>query len=123
MQRLTHRLRHLACSLVAVLPLFLSPAANAGLLGPEAAMPEQAQSQADADRAKVQQFLERANVRDRLQAMGVGGLNARERVDALSEDEVHALAQRIDGLPAGGNLSEMDIILILLVAILVLVVV
>ena len=36
-------------------------------------------------------------------------------------DEVHALAQRMDAMPAGGSLSQNDIILILLVAILVLV--
>jgi hypothetical protein len=34
---------------------------------------------------------------------------------------VHALAQRMDAMPAGGSLSQNDIILILLVAILVLV--
>lgn len=77
------------------------------------------QSQADADRAKVQGFLDRANVKDRLQAMGVGGLAAKDRVAAMSEDEVHALAQRIDAMPAGGALSTNDILLILLVVVLV----
>ncbi|MGZ5180712.1 MAG: PA2779 family protein [Ramlibacter sp.] len=123
MQSLCKLFRHGGWSLVAVLLLFLAPSAHAGLLGPEAAMPAQAQSQSDADRAKVQQFLERANVKERLQAMGVAGLDARDRVDALSEEEVHVLAQRIDGLPAGGRLSETDIILILLIALLVAVVV
>ena len=33
----------------------------------------------------------------------------------------HALAQRIDTLPAGGNLSNTDLILVLLIAILVVV--
>src|SRR5574337_944875 len=52
-----------------------------------------AQSQAALDRAKVQAFVDRA--------------------------DVNALAQHIDALPAGGNLSEQDIIIILLIAILV----
>ena len=37
---------------------------------------------------------------------------------ALSDAEVHALAQRIDSLPAGGALSNQDLILIVLIAIL-----
>ncbi len=78
-----------------------------------------AQSQAELERAKVQAFVDRADVKERLQAMGVSGLVAGGRVASLSDSEVHALAQRIDALPAGGNLSEQDMILILLVAILV----
>ncbi len=77
------------------------------------------QSQAEQDRAKVQAFVERANVKERLEAMGLSGLVAQDRVAALSEAEVHALAQRIDAMPAGGNLSNQDLIIILLVAILV----
>jgi hypothetical protein len=78
-----------------------------------------APNQVEQDRAKVQSFLDRANVKERLQAMGVSGFVAKDRVASLSEQEVHALAQRIDSMPAGGNLSSNDIIIILLVAILV----
>ena len=78
-----------------------------------------AQESADADRAKVQHFLEQATVKERLQAMGVDGLAAADRVAALDQQEIHALAQRIDTLPAGGNLTTTEWILILLVAILV----
>jgi uncharacterized protein DUF6627 len=90
--------------------------AHAELIGPEAAL---VQSQAEQDRAKVQNFVDRANVKERLQAMGVSGLVARDRVAALTEEEVHALAQRIDSMPAGGALSNNDLIIILLIAILV----
>jgi uncharacterized protein DUF6627 len=76
-------------------------------------------NQVEQDRAKVQNFLDRANVKERLQAMGVSGVLAKDRVASLSEEEVHALAQRIDSMPAGGNLSSNEIIIILLVAILV----
>lgn len=78
-----------------------------------------AQSQAERDRAKVQSFLDRANVKERLMAMGVSGVLAKDRVAALSEEEVHALAQRIDSMPAGGNLSGNELIIILLIIILV----
>src|SRR3982750_1693355 len=70
-------------------------------------------SQAEQERAKVQAFIERADVKQRLQTMGLGGVVAADRVASLSESEVHALAQRIDALPAGGALSQQDWILII----------
>jgi hypothetical protein len=78
-------------------------------------------SQAQLEREKVRSYMERADVKQRLVTMGVSGLVAGDRVDALSEAEVHALAERIDALPAGGNITQNEWILILLVAILVLV--
>jgi hypothetical protein len=75
-------------------------------------------SQAEQERAKVRSFMERADVKERLRAMGVSGLVAGDRVDALSEAEVHALAQRIDAMPAGGNITQQEWILIVVVAIL-----
>lgn len=103
----------LACILCASLSL-----ANAGMIGVDALT---APSQADQDRAKVQAFVDRATVKERLVAMGVNGLAARDRVASLTEDEVHALAQRIDAMPAGGALSNQDLIIILLVVILLVV--
>lgn len=80
---------------------------------------EQNQSGSQGEREKVQAFLDRADVKQRLQALGVAGLAATDRVAALTDEEVHTLAQKIDSMPAGGNLSNSDIIVILLVAILV----
>lgn len=97
-----------------------APMVHAEMIAPEAAVQSQAeQSPAELDRAKVQNFVDRANVKEKLQAMGVSGLVAKDRIAVLSEEEVHALAQRIDSMPAGGNLSNTDLILILLIAILV----
>jgi hypothetical protein len=90
--------------------------AHAGIVSTEQVT---AQDQAEADRAAVQGFLDRANVKERMQALGVDGVFARDRVAALSDHEVHQLAARIDGMPAGGNLSQNDLIIVLLVAILV----
>lgn len=85
-----------------------------------------AQNQANSERAKVESFLERADVKQRLQALGVKGLVAGDRVAALSDQEVHVLAQKIDSLPAGGNLdnlSNSDLIVLLLVGILIAIIV
>ncbi|HSV33990.1 MAG TPA: PA2779 family protein [Ramlibacter sp.] len=89
---------------------------HADMIGVEAVS---APTQAEQDRAKVQDFVDRATVKERLQAMGVSGLLAKDRVASLTEEEVHALAQRIDSMPAGGALSSNDLILILLIAVLV----
>lgn len=89
---------------------------RAELIGAEAVATP---SQAERDRAKVQAFIERASVKERLQALGVSGLVAGDHVGALTEQEVHALAQRIDAMPAGGALSNNDLLLIVLIAILV----
>lgn len=89
---------------------------RAEMIGAEAALPPVPSQQ---DRNKVQSFLDRATVKERLQALGVSGLVAKDRVGALTEEEVHALAQRIDAMPAGGALSNNDLIIILLIAILV----
>lgn len=120
MKAKTKLIRQLCC-IPAVALMLQVPLVHAEMIGPEKAIQSAAQTEADQDRAKVQQFLDRANVREKLQAMGVDTLNAGDRVKAMSDEEVHALAERIDGMPAGGALSQNDWILILLVVILVLV--
>ena len=94
-----------------------APMARAEMISTDDAIA--AQDPAAQDRAKVQSFIDRASVKDRLQALGVSSLVTQDRVNAMSNEEVHTLAQRIDALPAGGALGTNDIIIILLIAILV----
>src|SRR4051812_48304331 len=56
----------------------------------------------DAEREHVARVLERADVQARLVTLGVDPAAVRARVAALNDDEVAALAARIDTLPAGG---------------------
>ena len=58
---------------------------------------------ASAERDRGKSFLDRAEVQARMQALGVNPQAALARVDALSDDEVAALAGRLDQLPAGGT--------------------
>jgi Family of unknown function (DUF6627) len=71
------------------------------------------------ERDKIKAFLDRASVKAKLETHGVSDVVARERVNALTDQEVAMLAQKIDTLPAGGTLANNDLIIILLVAILV----
>lgn len=114
----------LFCSLLVAAFALQAVPARAELIGAEAAATPaaaQAAGPAEAERAKVRQFLETAALKDKLRTLGVDGLNASRRVDAMTQEEVHAMAQKIDSMPAGGALSDRDIILILLVTLLLVV--
>jgi hypothetical protein len=79
-----------------------------------------APNQTEVEKAKIQAFMDRADVKDRLQALGVDAPSAKDRVAAMTDQEVHAMAQKIDSMPAGGYLSDRDLVLILLVVLLLL---
>jgi len=54
-------------------------------------------------RQQLRRYLERADVRAGLERNGVTQAAAKARVDALTDDEVSAVASKIDSLPAGGE--------------------
>ncbi|SRR6266571_6043746 len=112
--------RPVAMAVLAATLCFQPPLAQAGIVTTDRLVTQQ---NSDVERAKVQAFLDRASVKNRLQTMGIDGLTAKDRVAALNDAEVHALAERIDALPAGGNLSTGELIVILLIAILVAIVI
>ena len=102
--------------LIACWAAVLAPTAQAGMISTEEVVATQV---VQADRDKVDDFLNRASVQEKMQAMGVQAAFAKDRVNALTTEEAATLAQRIDALPAGGALNTMDIVIILLIAILV----
>jgi len=69
---------------------------------------------ADANRDKVTAFLAREDIRSALQAQGVSGDAATERVKAMSDVEVSQLASRVDQAPAGGILGLIFTVFIVL---------
>lgn len=93
--------------------LFQTPVSRADIVSTQAIT-------ANSDKATIQSFLDRADVRAKLESLGVNESVAQQRVAALNDWEAHLLAQKIDSLPAGGNinLSNSEIIIILLAAIL-----
>lgn len=60
-------------------------------------------AQAQQDRARVENLLNREEVKQRLLGQGVDPAQVKARVDALSDGEVQTLAAKIDQLPAGGD--------------------
>ena len=61
-----------------------------------------APAQAAGARDQVRDFIDRSEVRNQLQRLGVSPAAAQARVSAMSDEEVASIAGRIDSLPAGG---------------------
>jgi hypothetical protein len=81
-----------------------------------------ASAQGQTDRSKVRDFMARAEVRQQLQSFGLNPDIAKDRVDALTDEEVQHLAGKIDSLPAGAisGIGVAALIAVLIVVIYVL---
>src|SRR2546430_10272485 len=92
------------CRLVILSSIVLPYSANtqAAMIGTG-----QAIANVEAQRAKVKDFVARADVQRKLAALGVGAAAAGERVNALTDDEAQLIAGRIDTLPAGGGGTQI----------------
>jgi hypothetical protein len=59
------------------------------------------------DRAKIIAYIDRDDVLAQLQQRGVTAGEAKARVYALTDDEAHKIAGKLDQLPAGGDVLEV----------------
>ncbi|MGH8640677.1 MAG: PA2779 family protein [Burkholderiales bacterium] len=103
--------RTIACALiVSVIGLGMPSSSLAGIVATD-------EARGNIKRDQVTSFLERSDVRDRMQALGVDPDAARTRVAALSDDEVAALVDQLDQLPAGGSdvLTAVVVVFLILV--------
>ncbi len=66
---------------------------------------------ADEDRARVNQFMAREDVRRQIEALGIDPDEAARRTDSLSDEEIQQVAGRLNELPAG-----QDVIVVILAA-------
>ena len=95
---MTSTMKKMTCRALVVSLLALSfQTAKAGMIGADQAAAQAAQS----DRAAVMSVLNRAETIAQLQANGVDPQAARDRVNAMTDQEVHALAQDMQTAPAG----------------------
>lgn len=94
--------------------LVASPVTNAELIGTA----QLVQSEAAQDRTTVDRFVSRAEVQKKLQDLGLSAIVTAQRVALLSDAEARELSQKIDALPAGGNFSNNELIIILLAVVL-----
>jgi hypothetical protein len=71
------------------------------------------------ERERVMTLVERPDIAQALEKMGLPADQAKARVGAMSEAEVASLAGKLDALPAGGALSNQDFLFIIIVVLLV----
>src|SRR5947209_8389743 len=72
--------------------------AQAGMIGTD-----QVVSTSQADRGAVLGFVGRADVASQLQSFGLDTSTAKDRVAAMTDEEVRYLAGRIQSMPAGAD--------------------
>jgi len=102
-------MKHLAKLLTLALALAV-PQAYAGMIGVEGT-----------ERERVKTMLERPEIAAQLEKLGVPPGEARERVDAMTPQEVSELAGRVDALAAGGASNQDLLLIIILILLLILI--
>lgn len=100
------RFRRFVASLLVVCLSGLSLPANAGMLATDAALA--------ADRERVAAFVDREDVRAKLEAYGVRSADVHARVASMTDEEAQRVAAHIDELPAGGVLGLLLTVFIIL---------
>ena len=104
-----------ALLVLSVTLLSLPMTAHGAMVGTQAVI---AGEQAAIDRDQLNATLERADVQQRLVAMGVDLKQAKERVAALTDNEVRELNAKVGDLPAGG-LDGLGVIVFVFLVLLV----
>lgn len=66
-------------------------------------------------RERVHALLDRRDVRQELEALGIRVEEAKARVDALSDAEVAVIAGKLDELPAGGSVLGVLLAVLLII--------
>jgi hypothetical protein len=90
---------------ILILALMMLPfqAVQAGMIGTDRAA---AAASAQLERDAVLNLVSRTEVAGQLQSMGLDPQTALDRVNAMTDQEVHALAGRVDTDPAGAKKSS-----------------
>lgn len=98
--------------LVILLSLAASPA-RAALISSDAAI------KPSSERERVKAMIERPEVAKELQKMGIAPADAEKRVQAMNDTELSQLAGRLDTLPAGGAITDQELLIIIIIVLLV----
>lgn len=91
------------------------PATQAAMIGTEQLL--LSAEQRPADRVHLEALLNRSDLAEQLEAAGVDRQQLLARVNALTDDEVAAINNQLDNVPAGGDIisTAVFIFLVLLV--------
>lgn len=98
-----HRFNRIVCMAVIVSLVMINvsvPMAKAAMISTETSI---SASMNEENRAIVQDFFQRSDLRQALESRGIDIDEAQARVDALSDAEAAQLAQQIEEMPAGAG--------------------
>lgn len=111
------RAKRFICAVLAfsVFNLAFAGVANAGILSSSDII---AAEQVQLDRAQLKSLFARADVQDKLMAMGVDVAAAQARVDNMSEQEIQQMAANMDEMPAGAGFVETLVLAFLVLIVL-----
>jgi hypothetical protein len=87
--------------------------AQAGMIGTDTVVSTVSQ----VDRAALVQLLTRADVASQLQSLGIDASTAKDRVAALTDQEVQSLTGRINSLPAGADGAGLLLLVLVVLAV------
>ena len=87
--------------------------ANAGMIGTDRAVASASQL----ERNTVLNFVSRGDVATQLQSMGLDAANAKDRVAAMTDEEVRYLAGKIESMPAGADGAGLLLVIIIVAVI------
>lgn len=89
------------CRILIISVMSLSfQSARAGMIGTDQVI---SASAAQADRDAVVRLMSRSEVSSQFQSLGIDPQAAKERVAAMTDEEVHSLAGKLSSLPAGAS--------------------
>lgn len=83
--------------------------AQAGMIGTE----QFVGSTSQADRAAVLSLISRSDVASQLQSLGLDQATAKDRVAAMTDQEVRSLAGNLNGLPAGADGTGLVVLILI----------
>jgi hypothetical protein len=101
------------CRLLVALMIWMPyQIATAGMIGTDQVVASTSQ----AERTTVLNFLTRSDVTNQLNSLGIDPSNAKDRVAAMTDQEVQSLAGRINAMPAGASDAGVLLLIILIAA-------
>ena len=74
---------------------------------------DQAVMSAQSDRAAVLNLIQRSDVASQLQSLGVDLATARDRVAAMTDNEVRSLADTLQSMPAGADGTGLVVLILI----------
>ncbi len=106
-------MKKLLCRMLVLLMIWTPyQVAQAGMIGTD-----QVAQTSSADRGAVLSFVSRADVAGQLQALGLDTSTAKDRVAAMTDEEVRTLAGKIQSLPAGADAGAIILIIVIIAVI------